>query len=122
MNIQTDDMGNRIRLRRRELNIKQTELAEKLEISNNHMSSIETGKQKPSLDIFVSICIHLNVSPDYLLLGTMRGHNVPQDISEKLRLCSQSDIELVRNIIDLLIQRNHSSQEKNGYLNPPPFF
>lgn len=118
MNLQTIDMGNRIKLRRKELNIKQTELAEKLEISNNHMSSIETGKQKPSLDIFINICLHLNVSPDYLLLGIMRKHNVPQDISDKLRLCSQSDIELVRNIIDLLVERNHASQEKNGYINP----
>lgn len=122
MNFQTNDMGNRIRLRRKELKIKQTELAEKLEISNNHMSSIENGRQKPSLDIFVNICIQLNVSPDYLLLGTMRGYNVPQDIYDKLRLCSQPDIELVRDFIDVLVKRNHSSQEKNGYINPPAAF
>lgn len=108
-------MGKRIKNRRKELNIKQTELAEELEISNNHMSSIETGKQKPSLDIFINICLHLNVSPDYLLLGIMHKHNVPLDISDKLRLCSQSDIELVRNIIDLLVERNHISLEKSGY-------
>lgn len=122
MKFQTNDMGNRIKLRRKELKIKQSELSEKLEISNNHMSSIENGRQKPSLDIFINICIRLNVSPDYLLLGTMRGYNVPQDISDKLRLCSQSDIALVRDFIDLLIKRNHSSQEKNGYINPPAAF
>lgn len=122
MNYQSSDMGKRIKLRRKELSIKQTELAETLGISNNHMSSIETGKQKPSLDIFVNICIQLNVSPDYLLLGTMRGYNVPQDISEKLRLCSQPDIELVRSFIDILIQRNHSALEKDGYINPPSSF
>lgn len=122
MNYQSIDMGKRIKLRRKELNIKQTELAETLGISNNHMSSIETGKQKPSLDIFVNICTQLNVSPDYLLLGTMRAYNVPQDISEKLRLCSQPDIELVRDFIDILIQRNHSVQEKDGYINLPSAF
>lgn len=122
MNYQSSDMGKRITLRRKELQIKQAALAEKLGISNNHMSSIETGKQKPSLDVFVNICIQLNVSPDYLLLGTMRGHNVPQDISDKLRLCSQSDIELVRDFIDILLKRNHTSQEKNGYINPPAVF
>lgn len=36
-------MGNRIKLRRKELRIKQSELAEKLDISNNHISSIENG-------------------------------------------------------------------------------
>lgn len=122
MNYQSSDMGKRIKLRRKELHIKQADLAEKLGISNNHISSIETGKQKPSLDVFVNICIQLKVSPDYLLLGTMRGYNVPQDISDKLRLCNQSDIELVQDFIDILIKRNHISQEKNGYINSPPVF
>ena len=87
-------MGNRIKIRRKELRIKQAELAERLNISNNHMSSIENGRQKPSLDIFIQICNLLNVTPDYLLLGSMHAYNIPQDIIDKLRLCNQSDIEL----------------------------
>ena len=122
MNYQSTDMGKRIKLRRKELKIKQTVLAETLGISNNHMSSIETGKQKPSLDIFINICIQLNVSPDYLLLGTIHSNNVPRDISEKLRLCSPPDIELVRDFIDILIKRNNSALEKNGYIISPNVF
>lgn len=122
MNFESHDMGKRIKIRRKELKIKQADLAEKLGISNNHMSSIENGKQKPSLDIFIGICIQLNVSPDFLLLGTMRGYHVPQDISEKLRLCSRSDVELVRDFIDLLINRNHDTQKKDGYIDPPAVF
>lgn len=53
-------------MRRKELHIKQAELAETLEISNNHMSSIENGRQKPSLDTFIRLCDCLNVTPDYL--------------------------------------------------------
>lgn len=49
-------MGNRIKLRRKELHFKQADLAELLEISNNHMSAIERGREKPSLDTFISIC------------------------------------------------------------------
>lgn len=89
---QYEDMGNRIKLRRKELRIKQAELAEKINISNNHMSSIENGRQKPSLDIFIQICNLLHVTPDYLLLGSMHAYNIPQDIIDKLRLCDQSDI------------------------------
>ena len=92
--------------------IKQAELAEALEISNNHMSSIENGRQKPSMDIFIGICRHLNVTPDYLLLGTMHAYNVPQDILDKLRLCNQSDIELAKDFIELLVKRNN----KNNYI------
>ena len=62
------EMGNRIKLRRKELKIKQNELAELLDISNNHMSSIETGKQKPSMDTFIKICEKLQVTPDFFYL------------------------------------------------------
>lgn len=102
-------MGNRIKVRRKELRIKQAELAEKLNISNNHMSSIENGRQKPSLDIFIQICNLLSVTPDYLLLGSMHAYNIPQDIIDKLRLCSPSDVELAGDFIELLVKRNNKT-------------
>ena len=86
-------------MRRKELHIKQAELAETLEISNNHMSSIENGRQKPSLDTFIRLCDCLMLTPDYLLLGSMHAYNLPQDILDKLRLCSQEDIILARDFI-----------------------
>lgn len=112
------NMGIRIKTRRKELKIKQAELAEMLGISNNHMSSIENGKQKPSMDIFIGICRYLNVSPDYLLLGSLHAHNVPQDILEQLRLCSPDDIELAKEFIELLVKRNSTTQHKNNYICP----
>ena len=108
MDFQYREMGLRIKIRRKELKIKQAEMAEALAISNNHMSSIENGRQKPSLDIFIGICKYLNVTPDYLLLGAMHAYNTPQDILDKLRLCSQPDIELARDFIELLVKRNTS--------------
>lgn len=118
MKFQYIEMGNRIRIRRRELKLKQSELAEALNISNNHMYSIENGIQKPSLDIFIGICKYLNVTPDYLLLGTMHAYNIPQDIFDKLRLCSQSDVELAKDFIELLVKRNSSASTKDNYILP----
>lgn len=51
MDVQYKSIGKRIKLRRKELNIKQNELAEKLNISNNHLSSVENGREKPSLEL-----------------------------------------------------------------------
>lgn len=116
MEFQYKEMGTRIKVRRKELKIKQAELAEALEISNNHMSSIENGRQMPSLDTFIGICRCLNVTPDYLLLGTMHAYNIPQDISDKLRLCHQSDIELAKDFIELLVKRNSTNNTKDGYM------
>lgn len=49
-------MGKRIQTRRKELRIKQAMFAETLNISTNHLSAIENGKEKPSFDTFVNIC------------------------------------------------------------------
>lgn len=118
MEFQYSNMGIRIRIRRKELKIKQAELAEILGISNNHMSSIENGKQKPSLDTFIRICKCLSVSPDYLLLGAMHAQNVPQDIIDKLHLCSPSDVQLAKDFIELLVNRNSANHTKNNFILP----
>ena len=118
MDFHYQNMGMRIKTRRKELKIKQAELAESLGISNNHMSSIENGRQKPSLDTFIGICRCLSVSPDYLLLGAMHAYNVPQDILDQLRLCSPPDIELAKEFIELLVKRNAVNQKKNDYILP----
>ena len=84
MEFKYKEMGTRIKVRRKELKIKQSELAERINISNNHMSSIETGKEKLSIDVFVKICEALNVTPDYLLLGCIHSNNISQNIIDKL--------------------------------------
>ena len=43
------EMGKRIRTRRLSLKMKQMELAEEVDISNNHISSIERGIERPGL-------------------------------------------------------------------------
>lgn len=110
------DMGNRIKLRRKELNIKQSELAEMVNISNNHMSSIETGKQKPSMDIFIKICDNLQVTPDYLMLGTIHKGNVSKNIVDSLQLCDEKDIELVRKIVEFLVDRNKKNWNNDNFV------
>ena len=109
-------MGNRIKSRRKELRIKQSELAEQLDISNGHISAIENGREKPSLDMLLRICDALKVTPDYLLLGNMHTNNIPQDIFDGLRLCSDADIELTRQFIELLIARNKNMWNDNHFI------
>lgn len=115
MNFQYSDMGLRIKMRRKELGIRQNELAKNLGISKNHMSSIETGKEKPGLDVFIEICNQLNTTPDYLLLGMLRLKNVPMDITDMLLLCSPSDLILAKNFIKLLVDRNVESHSNNYF-------
>lgn len=110
------EMGNRIRVRRKELNLKQGELAGLLSISNNHMSAIESGKQKTSIDTFLNLCEALKVTPDYLLLGSMHANNISKDITDKLRLCSPSDLALAERFIELLVDRNRTPWNNDHFI------
>lgn len=105
--INYEELGFRIRNRRKELNIKQSVMAEALGISNNHLSSIEHGRQKLSMDSFILICSYLAVTPDYLILGTMHGDNTPRNIRDRLLLCEPSDVELADEFIELLVHRKN---------------
>lgn len=105
MELEYKIIGNRIKLRRKEMNMKQAELAKKLNISNNHMSSIENGSQKPSLALFAEICDTLNVTPDFLLLGAMHAYNTPLNIVDQLRRCSQEDVDFIMEFIEMFINR-----------------
>ena len=85
MHINLNAMGTRMKRRRKELKMSQAELAEKVNVSNNHISSIETGKQIPSLTTFVKICEQLDTTPDFLLLGSLHTDNLPKNIYDSQR-------------------------------------
>ena len=61
------EIGTRIRKYRKLKNISQEELAEKIDISTTHMSHIETGSTKLSLQVLVDIAQILEVSTDALI-------------------------------------------------------
>lgn len=106
MELDRKEMGRRIAKRRRKMGIKQNKLAESIGVNPTHLSSIEAGRVTPSLEVLVKICDELEVTPDYLLEGAMHSNNVPQAIVEHLRLCKEEDIDLAREIVRLLADRN----------------
>ena len=95
------------------MGIKQNVLAEKISISNNHMSGIENGKERPSIELLLKICDELNVTPDYLLLGNMHSDNVPKSISDILRLCSDEDIELIQHISQYIVTLRQDVEKRD---------
>ena len=116
MEFEREAMGQRIAKRRKQLAIMQNVLAENIGISNNHLSSIECGKATPSLDLVVKICNALEVTPDYLLMGTMHSTNVPQNIYDGLRLCSQQDIDLISVIVQHMVSRRSQTWNENNFV------
>ncbi len=99
MGIEFTKLGKRIAQRRHELGYKQCFLAEKANISNNYLSNIENGRSIPSLETFMDICTALSVTPDYILLGTIKIDSIPNSIINNLKLCNDGSLQLVNSLI-----------------------
>jgi len=99
-------MGNRIIQKRREIHVSQKELANRLNISNNHLSNIENGKAGPSFELFIEICKELNISSDFLIFEYI--HPKTSDaLIEKINLCSDENKIIIAKLVDFFL-----SQEK----------
>jgi len=61
-------LNNRIKQRRKELNMTQEELADKLGISTNWLSKIENGKVDPRISLAYRISHYLNCRIDDIFL------------------------------------------------------
>lgn len=62
-------IGKRIRHRRELAGLSQEQLAEKLNLSKNHISSMECGKSMLTTKCLIAICNVLGGTPDYYLIG-----------------------------------------------------
>lgn len=69
MNIDLDFkiIGLRIQKRRTEMKMTQSELAERIDTNQKHLSRIEGGYHRCTLDLIVAIAKALDVSVDYLI-------------------------------------------------------
>lgn len=97
-------IGNVIKTFRKKSKIKQSELAEKIGISEKHLSKIETGKNYPSLDNFLKMADILKFKLDDFGLNT----SISSDNPDKNRLikliyeASDCEISSYLKIIDAI--------------------
>ncbi|MDE6471297.1 MAG: helix-turn-helix domain-containing protein [Eubacterium sp.] len=104
MEINSNKMGFRIAQKRREMGIKQAVLAEAVGISDNHMSNIEKGYSTPSLETLIKICNALCVTPDYILLGSIRK-DTAQNIIDDIMLCNYEDKIIIEKLIQVFVEK-----------------
>ena len=91
-------MGMRISERRKELNLTQEKLAEKMGVSLQTISCIELGKKAIRPENLANLCTHLNVSADYILYGK-RNEQQMINIVSKLSTLSIEEYGIVENLI-----------------------
>lgn len=67
------EVAARLQTLRKDRGMTQEQMAEALNISLEHLSKMERGKRKPSIDLIVAMSGYFHVSTDYLLMGTDCG-------------------------------------------------
>lgn len=95
------EIGNRIRNKRKELNMPQEKLAELVDISVTHMSHIETGSTKLSLPVLVKVANSLNISTDELLCDNLipAKHIFNNEIANILEKCNDTELRIIVDIV-----------------------
>ena len=106
MNIESDFklIGERIQKLRTEKNMTQSELAEKIDTNQKHLSCIEGGYHRSTLDAVVAIARALDVSVDYLIADFEDSNNTStlQVIMDEIRGMSPRQLDMLRDNIKVI--------------------
>lgn len=95
------EIGQRVRKFRKAYGLSQEELAEKIGISTTHMSHIETGNTKLSLQVLVDLSLALEVKTDELLFDSAPSDkgDCAAEIAGLIESCSAAEAKLLKEII-----------------------
>lgn len=93
MDINKKLIGKRIKHRREVVGLSQEQLAEQLNLSKNHISSIECGKSMLTTKSLISLCHILGGTPDYYLIGEIVPG--PDTITALVRRLSASEQKML---------------------------
>ena len=92
------EIGNRITARRKQLRMTQDDLSEKAGVTSQTISNAELGKKALRPENIIRICSAMDISPDYLLLGSIST----EDLSILSKKVSQLSPEQYRHLEDII--------------------
>ncbi|HBF6022988.1 TPA: helix-turn-helix domain-containing protein [Clostridioides difficile] len=94
-------IGQRIKIARIKKKLTQEVLSEKINVSPQHVSNIETGNSSVSLATLVAIANVLGVSADELLCDTILNSKAifENELEEVLKDCNEYEIRFITDIV-----------------------
>ncbi len=93
------EIGKRIKIKRKELNLTQEKLSEIIDVSPSYISEIERGSSICSLATITNIALTLNTSLDYLVLG-ITANNADETFKEILQSIPTKNQKLYINLCE----------------------
>lgn len=99
-------IGRRIKKRRKRLSLTQEQVAERIDISSQHMSNIERAVSIPSTEVIMRLAAALDTTPDEFLVGSSRRPGEDwKAVADKLRPLDGRQLDLVSGFIDWVTER-----------------
>ena len=98
------EMGQRIMVRRKALQLTQEELAERLGVSTQMISNLELGKKAIRPENLARVCEILRVSADFILTG-MGARTKVNEVAEKLLQLTDGQLLMVSDMIDYITHK-----------------
>lgn len=86
-------IGRQLAKLRKEKKLTQEELGRKINISSNHISTVENGGSY-SLNTLIAICDGLDTTLDYVIYGNIRSDN-RDNLVDLLNLCNDREISIL---------------------------
>lgn len=98
-------IGKKIRKYRRERGMTQEELAEKTNLSTNHLGAIERAEKNLTLVNLINIANELDVTADMLLCDEIwNGYKIKTSlITEKIEKLSPSERNKITQMLDIML-------------------
>lgn len=99
-------IGKRIRHNRDRMGITQEYLAEKINVSIPHVSRIENGTSKPSLQVLVDICNALNITIDDLMQDSLPAvkQKIEGRLGDILADCSVDELDMISHLAETVLR------------------
>lgn len=119
MNIDMISVGDRIRNRRKELKLTQTDIYHECGIASGALSQIENGNRTPSILIFFSLSQVLNCSMEWLMTGVSTNtenfaiYENEENLLRKFRLLSEKDKADIQELIEFKLYKAEKEKEKD---------
>lgn len=104
--LNTAQIGNRIKKARTQCNFSQEMLAGYCSCSSNHLSNVENGREGISLELLFKISVALNTSMDYFVMDNPKANTqtvINMELAPKLAHCDADTIVFICDTLDRLL-------------------
>lgn len=96
------EIGARINIRRKELDLTQEQLSELMDVSIQMISNLELGKKAIRPENLVKLCAALDISADHILRGTYADWEI-SELNKKITKLSVNDQKMLELFVDRLL-------------------